>query len=117
MKEIFGMLNDEEAVSNIELIKTTAQALWGNNCVFGELKELESPYPEFEWSLLLYNKIDVGVYYDRSALDLGIKKNGKYELLSKFTDENVFRGMKAMNPENLLHNFQVLDRILKKQMV
>ena len=37
---------------------------------FGEFKELGSPYSEFEWSLTLYSKVDIRLFYDRSALDI-----------------------------------------------
>lgn len=103
-----------EEKQNIDLIKSTAQQVWGSNVQFGEIKVINSPYPEFEWPIYLYGKAEVGIYYDRSALDIGIKQNGKYELLGKFTNQNVLRGMKAMQPENLLHNFQVLDNVVKK---
>lgn len=62
----------------------------------------------------LFQKIEIGIYYDRSALDIGIKQEGKYILLGKFTTKQVFRGMKAMIPENLLHNFKVLDEVSRE---
>jgi hypothetical protein len=34
--------------------------------------------------------------------------------LSQVAKETVFRGFDGMKPENLLHNFQVLDRFLRK---
>ena len=107
------MLNNE-AKENLELIYETAEQLWGSNCTFSELEIKNSPWSEFEQPVCLYGKVDVGIYYDRSALDIGIKQNGKYELLSKFTSENVFRGMTAMQAENLLHNFKVLDKVAKR---
>jgi len=106
------MLNNE-AKRNIEEIRKTALQIWGSNCKFFDLDVKNSPYPEFELPLKLYDQIEVGIYYDRSALDIGIKQEGKYVLLSKFTTKPVFRGMKAMEPDNLLHNFQVLDEVAK----
>jgi hypothetical protein len=105
---------DNEARQNLQTIRQIALQIWGPNCEFGENKVINSPYPEFELPMLLYGKIGVGIYYDRSALDIGIMQDGEYVLLGKFTTEDVFRGMKAMKPENLLHNFQVLDYVARE---
>lgn len=72
---------------------------------------MNSPFSEFELPIWLYQKIEVGIYYNRTALDIGIKQDGKYILLGKFTTKQVFRGMKAMKPENLHHNLKVLDEV------
>ncbi|MPN39957.1 hypothetical protein SDC9_187491 [bioreactor metagenome] len=40
------MLNNDAKV-NISLIKATANQVWGNDVEFGELKVINSPYPEF----------------------------------------------------------------------
>ena len=112
MKEVFGLLNNE-AYRDKEVIKTTAQNTWGENCVFGEFKELNSPYPEFVWILQLYGRFDVKLNYDRSTLHIEFPTSEGYEPLLGATDEHIFKGFDGMKPENLLHNFQVLDRIVK----
>ena len=109
------MLNND-AYQNIELIKSTAQNIWGKNCILGEIKELKSPYPEFEWSLQLYGQFNIKLIYDRSTLSIGVPTEQGYMALSRVTDESVFRGFDGMKPENLLHNFQVLDRLICKKM-
>ena len=107
------MLNNE-AAKNIELIENTAVQVWAGNVEFDAIRVLNSPYPEFEWVMTLYQKIDVLIHYDRSALDIGIPKNGQHVLMSEFTDKSIVRGMKSTQPENLLYNFRVLDDIVKK---
>jgi hypothetical protein len=106
------MLNNE-ARQNLQTIKLVANQIWGQNCEIYDLDIKNSPYPEFELPMRLYKEIEVGIYYDRSALDIGIKQNGKYVLLEKFTSKQVYRGMKAMIKENLLHNFGVLDEVAR----
>ncbi len=103
---------DYEAQQDMQIIKETAIVIWGQNCEFKDVDIKNSPYPEFELPMLLYKKIEVGIYYDRSALDIGIKQDGKYVLLGKFTTKQVFRGMKAMKAENLLYNFKILDEVV-----
>ena len=108
------MLN-KEANKNLQLIKETALNIWGDNCTFSELDVKDSPYAEFELPVCLYQKVKVGIYYDRSALDIGLWQDGKYVLLGKFTEKPVFRGFKAMKPENLEYNFNVLDEVIHKK--
>ncbi|MPN39956.1 hypothetical protein SDC9_187490 [bioreactor metagenome] len=62
----------------------------------------------------LYGVINILLAYDRSALDIGIPKNGQYVLMSEFTDKPFVRGMKSTQPENLLHNFKLLDEVVRK---
>ena len=108
------MLNND-AYQNIELIRTTAQQVWGNNCKFKELQAIKSPYPEFVWILQLYGRFDVKLNYDRSTLHIEFPTEEGYEPLLGATDEYVFKGFDGMKPENLLHNFQVLDRLVSKK--
>ena len=104
---------DDEARQDLQTIKQLALQIWGSNCVFGNPDIKNSPYAEFELPMRLYQRIEVGIYYDRSALDIGIKQDGKYVLLGKLTTNQVFRGMKAMKQENLLYNFKMLDGVAR----
>ncbi len=105
---------DNEARQDLQTIKQVAFQIWGSHCEFDEPDIKNSPYPEFELPMRLFQRIEVGIYYDRSALDIGIRQNGKYVLLGKFTTKQVFRGMKAMIQDNLLHNFEVLDEVSRE---
>lgn len=105
---------DRETIEDIELIKSTAKQVWRKNVEFGEIKAVNSPYPEFEWMIRLYGQFDVNLYYDRSTLSIGLPDEEKYIALSRVTDKHVFRGFDGMKPENLLHNFKVLDDVVEK---
>ena len=105
-----------EEKQNIDLIKSTAQQIWDSNVQFGEIKVINSPYPEFEWDIILYNKFSVLMKYDRSILDISVKTNGDEKWLTDLTDEDIVEGFESCKPENLLHNFHVLDRFLRKNM-
>ena len=116
LREVFGLLN-KEAHKNIELIKTTAQKVWGEDCVFGEFKEPNSPYPEFEWYMELYGRFEVRLEYDRGLLGIDVPTKDGDVLVDIATEEPFgFLGYEGIKPENLLHNFQVLDRLLKTYM-
>jgi hypothetical protein len=118
--EVFGMSSEKfnywEEQKNIKLIEITANQVWGSNVQFSEIKVLNSPYPEFEWPMRLYGNVDVTLEYERSTVGIMIKTGEGYIGLSRMTDEQVFKGLKSCMPENLLHNFQVLDRLLRKRM-
>lgn len=105
---------DNEARQNMQSIKELVIQNWGSDCEFADVRIVDSPYPEFELKIWLYHKIEVGIYYDRSALDIGIRHGEKFVLLGKFTAEQVYRGMKALKPENLLHNFRILDDVARE---
>jgi hypothetical protein len=104
---------DSEARRDIQTIREAAINVWGRNCEFEDIIIKDSPYPEFELPIRLYQCVKVGIYYDRSALDMGIMQEGKYILLEKFTTEMVHRGMKAMEFKNLFSNFKILDDVAK----
>ena len=102
-----------EEEQNIRLIEGTAKKTWGNNVEFGELKVLDSPYPEFELIMRLYKLFDIKLTYDRSTLSIGVPTEEGYLVLSRAAKEPVFRGFDGMKAENLSHNFEVLDRLIQ----
>ncbi len=110
LKEDFGMLN-KEAQRNLQLIKQMIIQIWGEDCELLNIDIKDSPYSEFELLIRLYHKVEAGIYYDRSALDIGIKQNEKYILLGNLTNKPVVRGIKAMDPKNLRSNFLILNEV------
>ena len=110
LKEDFGMLN-KEAQRNLQLIKQMIIQIWGEDCELLNIDIKDSPYSEFELLIRLYHKVEAGRYYDRSALDIGIKQNEKYILLGNLTNKPVVRGIKAMDPKNLRSNFLILNEV------
>ena len=107
------MLN-KEARNNLKTIQQLAKELWGPDCELEKPDIIDSPYPEFELRMRLFGRVEVGVYYDRSTYDIGIKQGEEYVLLQKFTDRPVMRGMEEMEPENLRRNFDVLDEVARE---
>ena len=105
---------DREAIDDIALIRATAHRVWGSKCQLGEIREIDSPYPEFDLPILLYNSYNITLEYERSTVGIMVKTNQGYIGLSRLTDQNIFKGLKSCVPENLLYNFKVLDDIVKK---
>jgi len=107
------MLN-KEAIEDFALLKSAASQMWGADCIIGELMDLSSPYPEFFLPLRLYGAFDVMLEYENSSFSIMVKTSRGYIGLNRLTDEQVFRGLLSFIPENLLHNFKVLDKLLRK---
>ena len=105
---------DNEARTDLQTIKDYLFQIFGENCELSEPEIKNSPYPEFKLTMLLYRKVQAAIAYDRSALDIGIKQNGKYVLLQKFTQEEVERGLEATKPPYFYNNFCILDRVAKR---
>ena len=101
---------------DVDLIEDTAKQIFGNNIEFGKVKELDSPYPQFDWPLKLYGAVDALLVYDRSILTMGILRDGEEVYIGEFTDAPIIRGFASTEPENLLSNFRVLDEVAKRIM-
>ena len=105
---------DDQGRENIKLIGELSEQIWGNNCEFGELKVLNSPYPEFELPMRLYNKVNVLLTYDRSILGIAVKTRNGNVWVDDLTSQTIHDGFESCKPENLLHNFQVLDEVVRE---
>ena len=107
---------DKEAYSDIEVIKKAAHDLWGDDCVFGEFKELDSPYHEFEWTLHLYGRFRAILSYDRSMQEIQVLTKEGYVTICALTDEDIYGGFDGLKPEgcrwkNLYRNYQFIITI------
>ena len=107
------MLN-REAIENIQLIKDTANFVWGKQCGFGEVQVIEAPFSMFLLPLCLYGQFNIKLNYDRSTLSIDVPTQDGYKVLSRAANEKVFRGFDGLVPANLLHNFRVLDRVIRE---
>ena len=106
------MLNNE-AIANIEKLKSVATDAFGNNVDFGEIEVIKSPYPAFEMQLTLYKKYNVLLEYETSTFALKLFTGEKFEYLDKVTKDKIFYGFDSMIPENIAHNFDILDKALR----
>lgn len=106
------MLN-REAIENIQLIKDTANFVWGTQCRFGEVQVIDSPYSEFNLPMRLYDLYDILLEYERATLGIMVKNDLGYTGLSRLSTQQVFRGFESLKPANLLHNFRVLDQFIR----
>lgn len=113
MTEDSGML-DDEARENIRIVRKIAENIWDGKCSFGDIKVTNSPYAEFIMPLILYNSVNVILTYDRSILGIAIKQEGGEIWLDDLTTQLVYDGFESCKPENIEHNFKILDTIARE---
>lgn len=107
------MLNNDLMIEIDKLIKVV-QEFWGGNVSKIKFEVIEdSPYDEFTLSMLLYNRYQIMMEYERSTLGISVKTKDRFVILSKFANKPIYRGLKSYVFENLLHNFKVLDETLR----
>ena len=104
---------DREAIEHIQLIKDTANFVWGTQCRFGEVQVMEAPFSMFLLPLCLYDQFNIKLNYDRSILDISVQKDDSYVWLTNLTKLPIIEGFESLKPANLLHNFRVLDQFIR----
>lgn len=88
--------------------------VWGNDVSQLCLTEsTDTPFNMFTIAMKFYSQHDVIMEYERSTLGISVKTRDGYIVLSRLAKEPIYRGLKSYIPENLLHNFKVLDKTLK----
>jgi hypothetical protein len=107
------MYNDVNYEANAVIAQI--KRFWGTNVSNIQIKEItDEPYNMFTLSLTLYGNKQVLAEYERSTLGFYIFLDGKYVGLSKLTNDLIYRGFDSYSSQdNILHNFQVLDKVLQ----
>lgn len=99
--------------ANLEMLKQSLNTVWGQNARITDIRVIDRPFDMFEINLTINNRHKVLISYDRSIVDISIHKNDEYEWLTDLTDIEVVEGFDSCKPENLVHNFEVLDKVLR----
>jgi hypothetical protein len=98
--------------TNLEIVKQSLIKVWGQRARIINIKVLDRPFDMFEIHLAINHQHDVMISYDRSIVDISVLKDGKYKWLTDMTDLDVIEGFDSCRPENLIQNFEVLDKVL-----
>ncbi|MCL2676687.1 MAG: hypothetical protein FWE43_01455 [Streptococcaceae bacterium] len=106
-----------EGKNNLEKINKMIKKFWGDSCTSINEKFNDIPFDEFEVFVVLYNKIEIKITYDRSIIGFNIKKHGNFINLRNLTSQKLFTGFESSTEENIEHNFRVLDDELNKQFI
>lgn len=101
------------AHKDLEIAKTAIANFWGDNCVIEKIDIINLIM--FELKLKLYNFADVKIEYDRGTVGISLKTNSEYIVLSLLTDQKVYWGFEGSDYENIIHNFGILDEIVREK--
>ena len=104
----------ENGIRNCQVIKDMLKKVWGNNVRVTGTERMNVPFDEFTVSLLIYGKYETLLTYDRSIIDISVKTADEYVWLTDLTNEEVVEGFESSKPENIEHNFRLLDGVLKQ---
>jgi len=108
------MLLSKFGKSNYNLIIREIQSFWAGNVEVQSEKRIENPRDAFELQLRLYDKYEVLLEYEMSTFALKLWTGQEFEYLDNMTDDKMVYGFDSMKPENILHNFKVLNDVIKK---
>jgi len=107
------MLLTKHGKQNYDLLIKEIQHYWENNVEIISEKRVDIPVDAFELLLCLYEKHKVLLEYETSTFALKLWRNENFVYLDKLTDKIVVYGFESMLSENIIHNFEVLDEVLK----
>ncbi len=66
---------DKQNIDNIYIIATK---LWDKQVEFGKIEVIDSPYPEFNLPIRLYNACDITLEYERGTIGIMVNTPNGY---------------------------------------
>ena len=102
-----------EGINKLNAIEEIAKKIWDEKLQIKDVKILNYPFDAFEIKMVIYEKFDIKIEYDRSIVAINLKQQGTYENIRKIVKEEFVRGFESSKRENIEHNLRVLDNVLK----
>ncbi|MBC1794476.1 hypothetical protein [Listeria booriae] len=102
-----------------EIIKEIKKYWNGNISDFKVVFE-DFSYGSFELEFSLYSKFDILLTYERGGAGFKIRKKNttnEFVIMTKYTDETVYRGLDSLRGNNFLENIRTLDTALKNKIL
>lgn len=110
--EVYGMLS-KQGLKNLALLKEYINRFWGNKAQITSVEIQNAPFDMFKIYVLAYGHCEILLDYDRSIVDISIKRDDRYTWLTDMTTDDIIEGFESCKTESLLHNFKILDKTLK----
>ena len=99
---------------NLINILIALEKTWGFDVNILKIDIKNAPFGLMDIEVQIYKKYRILLAYDRSLLGIFIMRNGEPVHISKFTKQELITGFEVCKKEeNLLHNFHILDDVLK----
>jgi len=103
----------KQGIEKLKLLKNSARDFLGNNLEILCEMISDNPMDAFELEFLLYGKYKVLLEYEISTFALKLWTGEGFEYLDNHSKEKMIYLFDSMKSENILHNFKVLDDVLK----
>lgn len=103
----------EEGLMHLKLLKNLMQQFWGSNARIINEEVLNAPFDMFKMNIIIYDKFEILIEYDRSIIGISIKIDNNFINLRKLTDKETIIGFESSGKDSILHNFKILDDVLK----
>ena len=94
-------------------ILVTLERIWGKSINVIKIDIKNAPFSLMDIKVQIYKKYNILLTYDRSLLGIYIMQNEKPIYIGKFTDEEIIGDFDSCEEAILLHNFRILDDVLK----
>jgi len=91
-----------------------AQNFWGEYVSGIQIVDENVIQGLFTINMRLYDKTDIKLEYERSCLDLRVKKGGEFIQIHKLTNKEMANGFDSYKHDGMLKNFGVLDRVVRE---
>jgi len=103
----------EEGLMHLKLLKNLIQQFWRCNARIINEELLNAPFDMFKMNIIIYDKFEILIEYDRSIIGISIKIDNNFINLRKLTDKETIKGFESSEKDSILHNFKILDDVLK----
>ena len=98
---------------NLINILTALEKTWEDDWAIIKIDIKNAPFPLMDIEVQIYERYRVLLAYDRSLLGIFIIQGGEPIYIEKFTDEEIIGDFDSCEEAILLHNFHILDDVLK----
>jgi hypothetical protein len=104
-----------EGEKNLKLLQDLAIQIWGTNLNIINVKIHNAPFDIFEINMLIYGCYEILLEYEKGSFATSIKMNNIFIFLDKISDENIVYGFESVLPQNIISNFNILDKTLRER--
>lgn len=103
----------KHGTKNLTLLKELINQFWGTNVRIINEEVINAPFDMFKMNIIIYDKFEILIEYDRSIIGISIKIDNNFINLRKLTDKETIKGFESSEKDSILYNFKILDDVLK----
>ena len=105
------MLSDE-GTRNLQLLKEMILNKWEKRITWTSETVKSIPIDAFELQMQIDESTKILLEYETGTFALKLWTGKEFEYIDDLSGERIVYGFESMNPDNIRHNLEVLDRIM-----